>query len=514
MNTWKRLINPLASLRLTVILLLLLLLLVFVSTLAQRFMGIWEVMDVYYKAPIAWFELRCLLPVPPQEIDPAAGTIARLYHSILNQPEVWRIPLPGGLLLGILLLLNLLAAHAVRFVLRAKGHKRALGLSWLLLGSLLILAVHHWPPLRQVVAYNVLTMLTLGVIQYLPMTWGCWLLFGKKAGIFLVHLALIVLILGEGVARFEAVEMRLGLAEGQTDNTLYDMRHSELAVIIHHQDNTDQVVRIPEHLLRSAAEGQVLSHADLPVHIEVLHWHDNTELRRALPHESDPLSTLPTPAGRFALQPVPSVSGLSGQMHNRPGMVIRLRDGQGWQSEPITLATGLMDMAAPGLGLALFGNQRVHPRRIDTPEGAVGLALRPVRHPLPFELRLEKVEVAHYPGSNIPRHYASSMTLIEEGRHRPVYTSMNKPWRHAGLTFFQSGVSSGITGTGASAMTILQVVRNPGWAMPYIACGLAGVGLVLQFMISLIRFAGRERNKPQRHRGHRGSTEDNSPSHA
>ena len=44
--------------------------------------------------------------------------------------------------------------------------------------------------------------------------------------------------------------------------------------------------------------------------------------------------------------------------------------------------------------------------------------------------------------------------------------------------------------------TILQVVRNPSWRVPYIACGMMALGLVLQFGLHLAGFFGRRRRAP------------------
>jgi len=37
----------------------------------------------------------------------------------------------------------------------------------------------------------------------------------------------------------------------------------------------------------------------------------------------------------------------------------------------------------------------------------------------------------------------------------------------------------------------LQVVHNPGWIMPYVACILMALGLVLQFGLHLLGFIGK-----------------------
>ena len=43
---------------------------------------------------------------------------------------------------------------------------------------------------------------------------------------------------------------------------------------------------------------------------------------------------------------------------------------------------------------------------------------------------------------------------------------MNNPLRHGGYTFYQSGFKND------DRTTILQVVRNPGWQLPYFAIAI------------------------------------------
>jgi hypothetical protein len=67
---------------------------------------------------------------------------------------------------------------------------------------------------------------------------------------------------------------------------------------------------------------------------------------------------------------------------------------------------------------------------------------------------------------------------------------MNHPLRHAGETFYQSGFLPKDQGT------ILQVVRNPGWLMPYISCILVASGMLVHFGLHLIGFLRRRSYHP------------------
>ena len=62
---------------------------------------------------------------------------------------------------------------------------------------------------------------------------------------------------------------------------------------------------------------------------------------------------------------------------------------------------------------------------------------------------------------------------------------MNHPFYYEGETFYQSKVDSNAAGL---EFTGLQVVRNPGWPLPYIACTLVIVGMAVHFILHLLGF--------------------------
>jgi hypothetical protein len=64
---------------------------------------------------------------------------------------------------------------------------------------------------------------------------------------------------------------------------------------------------------------------------------------------------------------------------------------------------------------------------------------------------------------------------------------MNNPLRYAGETFYQASFDPDDQGT------VLQVVRNPSWVTPYLACLLVGTGLVVEFLSHLVPFLKRRR---------------------
>ena len=91
------------------------------------------------------------------------------------------------------------------------------------------------------------------------------------------------------------------------------------------------------------------------------------------------------------------------------------------------------------------------------------------------------------PGTEIPKNFASRITLIDPERSvdREVLIYMNHPLRYRGETFYQSGFQKD------DSATILQVVRNPSFLAPYVACIVVAAGLLFQFGFHLVGFARR-----------------------
>ena len=145
---WKRALAPLSSLRLTVLLLALGIVVTFFGTLAQTEDGLYVAQQRYFRS---WFSVW-------SPHDPGWKWL--------------KVPLPGGYLLGTLLVLNLIAAHTTRF----------------------------------------------------KPTW-------RKSGIFLTHLGVLMLLLGQLATDMLSRESRMSFAEGEWRNYSEDFQRTELAFL-------------------------------------------------------------------------------------------------------------------------------------------------------------------------------------------------------------------------------------------------------------------------------------------
>src|SRR5262245_20535742 len=109
-----------ASLKLTVALFALGIFVVLVGTLAQQEANIGQVVPNYFHAWVMWVDVNLLFP--------------KMFFPFMPRLPVPPFPAPGGMTIGTLMAINLLAAHGWRFTIQAKGMRLLLGLIVMLIG--------------------------------------------------------------------------------------------------------------------------------------------------------------------------------------------------------------------------------------------------------------------------------------------------------------------------------------------------------------------------------------------
>ena len=122
------------------------------------------------------------------------------------------------------------------------------------------------------------------------------------------------------------------------------------------------------------------------------------------------------------------------------------------------------------------------------------MAQRFTRYYKPFSLELLKFSHDLYKGTDTPKNFSSRVHINNPntGENREVLIYMNNPLRVSGETYYQAGFAPD-NDKRVNKVTILQVVRNPGWLTPYFSCVLVALGLIVQFMSHLIGFARKRR---------------------
>src|SRR5262249_31370860 len=382
-HAMRRVLMPLASLRLTVFLFVLAIILVFLGTMAQIDYGLYTVLHKYFRTGLVWI---------PFQLFVQFGQIFFGVPQSLNVPGSF--PFPGGWLIGGLLLVNLVVAHMGRFKISL-----------------------------------------------------------KRSGILLIHSGLVIMMLGELVTGLFAVEGKMTIPNNASANYLEQHNVVELAVVDPSDPKRDEVVSIPASLLR---KGGVIQHELLPFDIEVNRYLVNSALERDRPGVDNPATAGFGQKGVGVEQP--EISGVSQE-----------------QREDVVSAYITAKEKGTGRPLGTFLVTRWLTYRFDLPPRPQQVEYNGKTYDLYLRLKhtyktytVQLLDFRHdvYPGTDIPKNYSSRIRLVDptQNEDREVVISMNSPLRYAGDTLYQVGVLP------ADGGTILQVVRNPGWEMPYLSC--------------------------------------------
>ena len=117
---FKTILKPFASLRLTVALLAMSMIVVFAGTWAQIDLGIWQVQRKYFHSFFCIIDFNIFLPRSAPDLSAYSRPVVAITEFFINVLSRIRLPMLGGYSLIVLLLVNLLAAHTVRFKLNAR----------------------------------------------------------------------------------------------------------------------------------------------------------------------------------------------------------------------------------------------------------------------------------------------------------------------------------------------------------------------------------------------------------
>ncbi len=279
----------------------------------------------------------------------------------------------------------------------------------------------------------------------------------RKAGLWIAHLGLALLFVGEFATALFQVESQMPIEVGQTRDFSEDTRLMELAVADTSDAAQDTVTSIPESFLRP---GATISDAALPFTLTVKKFYENAELGMRKP--ADPASEATAGVGTgLAVREIP---------------VFTVDDAQNSAAALVEARAGTQS-----LGVFWVSNALGAPQGFAREGRDWKLSLRPRRYYLPFSMTLKEFKHDVYPGTDIPKNFSSLVRLRDAGagEDRDALIYMNHPLRYGGKTFYQASFGKG------DQLSVFQVVRNPGWLIPYLSCALVALGMLLHFGVKL-----------------------------
>jgi hypothetical protein len=294
--------------------------------------------------------------------------------------------------------------------------------------------------------------LLLAQIRRIELSW-------KKVGLWIAHAGLILLVAGEFVTGLFQVETNMAIEEGQTVDFVESPRELELAVVDVTDPAHDDVYGVPARLL---GRGGPIAIPGTPLTLNVKRFFPNADLLRREPTHP------PTP--------VTQGIGTGVTVVPRPPVA---------RDDMINHAVAYVEPVGGGQahGTWLVSNGLGQPQAFQHDGRTYLLQMRARRYYLPYALTLKDFKHDVYPGTDIPKNFSSLVHLVNpaKGEARDVLIYMNQPLRYDGKAFYQSSFGKNDT------LSILQVVDNPGWLLPYISCTLVMIGLIVHFALSLRR---------------------------
>jgi ABC-type transport system involved in cytochrome c biogenesis permease subunit len=334
----RKVLKPLASLKLTVTLFGFSIFLILAGTLAQVELDIWDVVSDYFRCWFAWVPVRTFHPLfaPYLDLSGISESIGMFF--------------PGGYLIGTLMALNLVTAHSLKFKIQAKGPRLTGGLvvtaigavaTWLviesghsnnsvqaatigwdqlwhllqgLVVSLLLVTVwgvvSKWSENRTeslslcgvsvglvIAGYflfnprqaliddsgmRILWQLVKGCGASVILLAGCMMLFRKRAGVVLLHAGVGLMMLNEVVVDTSHVETQMRINEGESVNYADDIREFELAFVNRGREDQDEEILIPKSMIVAAGnpeapkETRTLSDDEMPFDVEIVQFMQNS----------------------------------------------------------------------------------------------------------------------------------------------------------------------------------------------------------------------------------------------
>lgn len=320
--------------------------------------------------------------------------------------------------------------------------------------------------------------MTLGAVVKVKKRW-------KGAGLLISHIGMLMLLAGGFVTWAFSTDGYMALYPGMRSDRVESYREWQLEILPLAEDGTAETAWIyPAEQLETMRpdEQRFVRSEPLPFDVVV-----NGYARNATPI---PVSA-PMAAGvagkeidGFKLSPQKPAKEAE---QNLPGCFLEIRPRDG--GEPVE-------------GILWAGSYRFDPREKPMPfvfeSGGrrYGALLAKKSWTVPFEMRLDEFLFERHPGVSTARNYESRVTRFAEGQpEKPLEIKMNEPMRYGGYTFFQESFGPSGSQPGDEMFSQFAVANNPADQWPLYALIVTGVGLGVHFVVMLVQFTIRSRQR-------------------
>ncbi len=488
--SWS-ILRGLGSLKITVTMFAFAILILFVGTLAQDEQSLVDVKKIYFNS---WIAL-----VPHHVFAPITIFGQHSGNEVL-------IPMPGGALIGLVLLINLIAAKFTRFSMQARGTTFVVGTALVLFGlgvtTFVILNAHAsnglqgepsvpydviwygtvasvYASVAALVGYyayrrpktrlmrgllwiTVASLIGLGVFfafyripePGLRIVWqlfksliagvimlvGLTMLFGKRGGNVLIHLAVGLLMLSQFVFGDRQHEELMILQTGETSNLAISQDEVELAFVESDQAGTEKHVALDQDLLiQYSGKGYALTDDRLPFDIRIDKFMKNSKLIRA---DGSRENYATEGAGKMIIATeLPAVGGAS-RDSNKASAYISLLDKESRK----VIGTWLVAQDLNDAAQLYMKTEEDQLEAVDHKGKTYQLGIRYRRDYKSFDVTMLNGARINYAGTDTARDFFSEVKVInrESDLSQIGKIWMNNPLRFDGKTFIRASLSAAI----------------------------------------------------------------------
>jgi len=540
-------LQPIASLKLTVVLLFLAILSVLFGTLAQVDADIWKAVADYFRIDVRqlfvegapWLNFRELFTwVPTKIFFPKSW-----FPDLVGVSETRGFWFPRGWTIGIVMMLNLVSAHLVRFKIAAEGKRLMFGwiglaasvtVTWLVIQSgnnatgaqvnnlvtyemlwrlagiaaFAVTALCIWGTVNAksraafwtlIAASGLLAALSVFLISSPPLSPSSMRILYQLAKGTLAGIAILipcwmifdkragVVALHAGIGLMMAYEVYVGMHAARMEARM-QIEEGQVANYAYDIRAAELAVvdkSNPDHDLHTVVPasmlvpGRTFSDDRLPFNLELLDFYPNSDVQPRLPKDKD----VKTPATK----------GRGLQIVVEPRPIGSGVDTDQKADVPSGFVRVIDRKTGADEGVYMVSALLTRPETIEFGGKSYDLSLRFRREYKPYQIELKDVQKNDYAGTSRPKDYRSYIHLTDarNGVDKDFEIWMNNPLRYAGETFYQSSyIPAGAIGDNRE-MTDFQVVTNEGWMTPYVACMIVVVGMLFHFGLLLMRFLKR-----------------------
>jgi hypothetical protein len=285
----------------------------------------------------------------------------------------------------------------------------------------------------------------------------------RTIGVLISHLAIMFMLAAGFVSFIYKTEGAMPLFEGQASDQ-YQSYHDRI-IEIHRYDSAgkgdDKALVIPMKHFEDLDPGKARTFfaKDLPIEMQVTGYRRNANVVQAEEGDKTAIDGYRIQEVKHAKEDEANVTAVE--------ITVKLKDGAEQR--------------------AILWERQMEPFTVKVGDAAYAISISRMKWKLPFAIRLNDFVRELHPGTMKAKKYTSHVTKITDGKEEPKVVTMNVPVRDQGYVVYQASFSQNSNGE----QSVFTVVTNPSDQWPLWSCVAVAIGLIIHFLMHLIRFLSR-----------------------